>query len=217
MKIKYPRTYHLPWSKTASVDDKRMTTFQVQNLMRHPLIITEKMDGENTTLANTYWHARSLDSVAHPVRDWLINFWATIKHDVPPHMRICGENVYATHSIYYNQLPSYFLGFGIWVDDHCLSWAETKEWFELLGIVSVPILAEIDGQDLMKFVTQYKDIDAEGYVVRAANGFHLNEFGSMCGKYVRQNHVQTDKHWIHSQIRPNKLETAIVAHAPTYW
>ena len=61
-RIKYPRTPHFPWSPGATDDDKILQDLSVFD--KQPVVITEKMDGENTTIyADGYIHARSLDSV----------------------------------------------------------------------------------------------------------------------------------------------------------
>lgn len=39
--------------------------------LKGPVVITEKMDGENTTLYRDGLHARSLDSRHHPSRNWV--------------------------------------------------------------------------------------------------------------------------------------------------
>jgi hypothetical protein len=45
----------------------------------------------------------------------------------------------------------------------------------------------------------------EGIVVRNASSFKYNDFDMNIAKYVRENHVQTDKHWSHSEIVKNTL------------
>ena len=67
--IKYPRTPHLPWSPGASSDD--VLLIDTQMFMGKPVVISEKMDGENTTLYADRLHARSLDSRHHPSRTWV--------------------------------------------------------------------------------------------------------------------------------------------------
>ena len=37
--------------------------------------------------------------------------------------------------------------------------------------------------------------DIEGFVVRDIESFPIDEFSKHVAKYVRANHVQTDKHW----------------------
>ena len=78
------------------------------------LIITEKMDGENTTIHRGGSHARSPDSRYHPSRDWLKAFSAGIQPQLADGERVIGENLYARHSVGYDDLPSFFLGFA-WI------------------------------------------------------------------------------------------------------
>jgi len=166
------------------------------------------MDGENTTLYHDGFHARSVDSVMHESRTWLAQFHAQIKTDIPRSYRICGEYLYARHSIAYNNLKSYFLGFSIWDGELCLSWEETIEWFNLIGIVAVPVLWE----GVLKNIDILHDIGAslntqtqEGFVMRLAGSFKYDEFAQSVCKYVRAGHVQTDTHWMHSKIIKNDL------------
>jgi len=56
---KYGRTFHLPISLDATSDDKVMPS--LDGLVSDDLLITEKMDGENTTIHAGGTHARSPD------------------------------------------------------------------------------------------------------------------------------------------------------------
>lgn len=67
--IKYPRTPHLPWSPGASSDDVLLIDSQM--FSGKQIVISEKMDGENTTLYTDHLHARSLDSRHHPAKTWV--------------------------------------------------------------------------------------------------------------------------------------------------
>ena len=67
--VKYPRTPHLPWSPGASQDD--VFSLDARHFEGQTVIITEKMDGENTTLYRDYLHARSVDGRHHPSRNWV--------------------------------------------------------------------------------------------------------------------------------------------------
>lgn len=143
MKYKYPRTLHMPKSKGATSDDKRFTKENYDNAFKgKSVIITEKMDGQNTTMYHDYIHARSLDSAHHPSQDWVKRFHSEIAPNIPEGWRISGENLFAKHSISYDNLDSYFYGFSIWDEDnYCLSYEDTKDWFNLLGITHVPVLS----------------------------------------------------------------------------
>jgi len=202
--VKYPRTYHLPWSSGISDDDKVLK--DVTHFTGKVIVMSEKMDGENTTMSKNYIHARSVDSIHHPSRDWVKRFWSTIRMHIPEGFRICGENMYAKHSIFYENLCSYFLGFSVWENDKCLSWAETLEWFELLGISSVPVLyVGIYDEERIKSIWEKNNKDKEGYVIRIADSFNYNEFKESVAKYVRKDHISTDDHWMYRTIVPNKL------------
>ncbi|KKL08134.1 hypothetical protein LCGC14_2578910, partial [marine sediment metagenome] len=158
---------------------------------------------------NDHIHARSVDGRSHPSRDWVKQMWSQIAHEIPIGWRICGENLYAEHSIPYTNLPSLFMGFSIWNDhNECLSWDETLEWFEILGIEPVPVLYDgIFDEDKIKQLYKSSDWErSEGYVIRKAAQFPYGAFKICVAKYVRENHIQTTKHWMQGRpIIPNKM------------
>lgn len=196
--VKYPRTYHLPWSPGMTDDDRKMpniSAFEGQHV-----VITEKMDGENTTMYRDHIHARSLEYAGRYDRNWVKQFHSKIAYDIPEGYRLCGENLWAQHSIIYTGLPSYFMLFSIWDRDLCLSWKDTLEWAALLGISTVPVLYEGLWEDRRIVTDPYR----EGYVVRVAAAFPLSVFRTHVGKYVRANHVRTQAHWTR-RIVPNSL------------
>lgn len=205
--VKYPRTNHISWSPGMNDDDRRIENMGA--FVGQRVIVSAKMDGEQTTMYSDYIHARSIDSRHHVSRDWVKNFWSSIAHDIPEGWRVCGENLFAQHSIAYDELPSYLLGFSVWNEANtCLSWDDTLDWFKLLGIVPVDVL--YDGiydekklHEIEKGLSWEKD---EGYVLRVADAFAYGEFRHKAAKWVRKGHVMTAKHWMHGQaVVPNKL------------
>ena len=207
--VKYPRTHHLPWSDGVNDDDRVIGSLSA--FQNHRVIVTEKMDGENTSMYQNHIHARSVDSRGHPTRSWVKQFWSTIMGDIPPGWRICGENLFAKHSISYSDLESFFMGFSIWNEQNiCLSWDDTQEWFKLLGITPVPVLydGEFD-EDTIRRIWNDKDWGvSEGYVVRRADAMSYGEFRHQVAKFVRKGHVQTTKHWMHGQqIEHNRMRS----------
>lgn len=195
----------MPWSPGRSPDD--IVSRDLLYLQDRTIVITEKMDGENTTLYHDGFHARSIDSRHHASRSWLAGFHAKIAHYIADDMRICGENVYARHSIAYHQLPSYFLGFSVWVGARCQGWAQTLETFELLGITPVREIyrGPFDRLVFQEIEDTMDPARQEGYVVRTVDGFDIEDFGLAVKKYVRAGHVQTDRHWQHQAVVPNQL------------
>lgn len=203
---KYPRTYHLPDSPGVTDDDKLMPNYN--NFENREVVVITKLDGENSNLYHDFIHARSIDGRNHWSRDWVKNFHSKIMYDIPDGFRICGENMYAKHSIYYDDLESYFYGFSMWNEDVCLNWDETIEYFSLLDIKFPPILYR-GTFDLLTLKNIQKSLDfnkTEGYVIRNVNSFKLSAFKNNVGKFVRRNHVQTKNHWMYDRIEQNKLK-----------
>jgi len=79
--VKYPRTYHLPWSPGMNRDDRMMSDTNVFRGKR--IMICEKLDGENTTWYRDRMTARSLETSSHPSRDWVKNLWAQHAYELP--------------------------------------------------------------------------------------------------------------------------------------
>lgn len=208
--FKYPRTYHLPFSAGKTDDDKSLkdcSQFEGQEV-----ILTTKMDGENTTgYWDGYTHARSLDSDNHPSRHWVKNFLSAKLYDLPEGWRICGENLYSKHSIYYRNLQTYFMVFSIWNERNvCLSHDVTKEWCDLLDLKMVPIWYrgiwdERLATGIGKEINGMANNETEGFVVRLVESFDYFNFKKSIAKFVRTNHVQTNQHWMKSAIVKNEL------------
>lgn len=207
--FKYGRTFHLPWSKGFTSDDKVLKS--VEHFSGKEVVITQKMDGENTSLYNDHYHARSVDSKNHPSRIWLKMWHPTIKDNIPTGYRVCGEYLYAKHSLYYTELESYFMGFSMWNGETCLSWDETMQWFELIPIVPVKVYYRglwdniCDELPSIRWENE-RETPYEGYVVRLAGEFKHEDFSQSVAKWVRANHVQTDEHWMNQEVIPNLLK-----------
>jgi hypothetical protein len=200
--IKYPRTFHLPWSPGVNSDDRVLTNL---DFLDKEVVVTVKMDGENTSMYNGYLHARSIDGRNHVSRNWVKNMHAKIGWEIPSGWRICGENLWAEHSIPYDDLESYFMGFSIWDKDMCLGWDETLEWFDVLGIT--PVQEIFRGRFDREAVESVFEADKhEGYVVRSIDSFRYKDFRHKVGKFVRADHVQTRSHWFFgSEIKKNSV------------
>lgn len=199
---------HLPTSPGATSDDKILQDLSV--LDNKIWVITEKMDGENTTMMNNCIYARSLDSNNHPSRNWVKGLWGEISYKIPEGWRICGENIYAKHSIEYDNLESYFLVYSIWNEDNiCLQWDDTEDFCSYLGLNIVKVLGlftDISNLD-KEFIPDLDLNKQEGVVLRNFDSFHYDTFQENVFKWVRPNHVQTDKHWSTQSIIKNKLKT----------
>jgi hypothetical protein len=202
---KYGRTHHLPTSPGASSDDKVMQT--IDALIAGELVVTEKMDGENTTIHRHGSHARSPDSRYHPSRDWLKAFAAGISSRLSEDERVVGEYLFARHSVGYDRLPSYFLGFAWIIGDIVQAWDDTIGRFAGLGVTPVPVLYRGAYRPRL-FESLAASLDLrrqEGFVARTAGAFAESDMPARMGKYVREGHVQSDTHWTKAEIVRNGL------------
>lgn len=207
MLYKYPRTYHLPWSLGSTSDDKILSS--VNQFVGKEVVVTVKMDGENTSIYKDHIHARSLDSKNHISRNWLKNFAQNFQQDIPEDYRLCGENLFAKHSIHYKDLKSYFYLFSVWNKEFCLDWDSTIEWASLLDVEIVPtIYRGLWDEKVIKdlYSEKFLDSEMEGYVVRSTDSFYLDDFSMNVAKFVRKNHVQTEDHWMNQEIIKNEIK-----------
>ncbi|GAA4180261.1 hypothetical protein GCM10022252_02820 [Streptosporangium oxazolinicum] len=203
MRVHYPRTPHLPWSPGAASDDVRAGS--LSGLVGREVVVTEKLDGENTTLYQDGTHARSLDSAHHPSRAWIKALHGRIARFIPPGWRVCGENLYARHSIEYRDLESWFYAFSVWDGDHCLDWDRTARLARRLGVPVPPVLWRGTFDERALRALRLDTARREGYVVRTVAGFHREEFPHRIAKWVRPRHVQTSEHWMLAPVVENGL------------
>ena len=170
------------------------------------VVVTEKMDGEGTTFYRDDLHARSLSFEPHPSREHIKAIWAQVGYQIPEGYRVCGENLTAKHSIFYTNLPGYFLVFNIWNEKNiCLSWDDTVLYSELLGLPTVKVLHRGLWDETLIRGIELDSEHQEGYVVRSAAAFHYKEFRRLVGKFVRRSHVQTDEHWMRQEVKFNEV------------
>ena len=204
MRYKYPRTFHVPWSEGCTNDDKKLSNTNHINGKR--VIVTEKMDGENTSIyRDGYIHARSLDSSHHNSQSYVKQFASKFSYLIGEDIRICGENMFAKHSIVYDNLDDYFLAFSVWINEKCMCWDQFLDYCYSRGVSTVPILYDgIYDERLIKAL--HTDDSKEGYVVRLAESFTYDEFEKSVAKFVRKDHVQTDQHWKSAKITKNRLK-----------
>jgi ATP-dependent RNA circularization protein (DNA/RNA ligase family) len=208
--IKYPKTFHLPFSLGLQNDDRRLpveTCFNGKNVA-----VTVKMDGENTSMYRDGIHARSLYAMSHPSQHYIKGYWANIKHLIPEGWRICGENMYARHSIVYENLESFFYVFSIWDENNmCLPLVGTLDFCEEYGLTHVPVAYSFNGfsKSTMELTESiyHKLVEngEEGIVIRNMDSYAYEDFQTNVAKAVRKNHVQTQTHWTKTWV-PNKLK-----------
>ena len=206
--LKYPRTYHFPFSPGTTSDDR--IKYDWQGILQHELVVTEKLDGENTCIKSDGVYARSH---AAPTRNpWAKNaweIWERIKLNLID-IDVFGENLYGQHSIEYTRLEHHFYVFAIREGDKWLSWDEVVFYADVLELPTVPVIkrgifTEKEITELINSTIKEESQlggKCEGVVCRTAQSFYNlpteqvgQHFSNNVLKYVRKNHVKTDEHW----------------------
>lgn len=200
---KYPRTYHLPYSKGTTNDDK--ISKDVNYLLGKDIVITEKLDGSNSCIKKDGVYGRShAEFTTNPWDVELKKLHSIIGNYLNDETYVFGESLYAIHSIEYTNLKSYFYIFGVREHTKWLSWNEVEEYAYLLDIPTVPVLfrgiinTEKELQTIVEaLVKQPSKLGGprEGIVIRSADSFEDDDFAENVMKWVRANHVTTTKHW----------------------
>lgn len=215
---KYNRTYHVPWSPGAINDDK--ISPNLGHLIGTDIVITEKMDGSNTSLETAGCYARThIGTPTHPSFDGLKALHATVKTKIPEGTQLFGEWCWAKHSISYSELPGYFMLFNVRTLNPIMpswaSWEEVEMWAEDISVPTVPVLFKgkvSSAKELEELINSLMIQPSvcggirEGVVARIQQAFSENNFSASVMKCVRANHVQTSEHWKNQEIIRNKLK-----------
>ena len=198
--MKYPRTPYWPTSPSIAPGDRVIGDVEI--FTKVSVVITEKLDGSNTTLYKGEATTRSGDSPAWLGMAKKHHAWKMFDSDV----YLYGEDIYGIHSIEYDPVEEdhTFYAFAAREGTRFMSWYETVNFATRMDIPTVPELyrgrlhsvEEID-RLLEKLHGQESMIggEREGLVLRIAYPFDASQFSKMVCKSVRPNHVQTDEHW----------------------
>ena len=152
--LKYPRTPHITGSKIQPGDED-LDTITRETLRDLPMVVEEKLDGSNCGISFDAQGALILQSRGHVLSGGprerqfdLLKRWAnhhalTLQRILGARYTMYGEWLYARHTIYYDELPHYFMEFDI-LDREVGAFLSTdcrRSLLEGSGIVSVPVLA----------------------------------------------------------------------------
>ncbi|MCW5800931.1 MAG: RNA ligase family protein [Deltaproteobacteria bacterium] len=167
---KYPRTHHLEGSRLQP-GDHDLAQVPLASLRGRYCVVEEKLDGANAGLSLDERGRLRLQSRGHVLsggpreRHWdLFKQWARAHETAlaerlaahPGGLTIYGEWLYAKHTVFYDQLPHYFMEFDI-RDAAGAFWSTARraEHLAAAPIVAVPVVWEgvvEDPRDLPELV-----------------------------------------------------------------
>jgi ATP-dependent RNA circularization protein (DNA/RNA ligase family) len=217
--FKFPPTPHFVPPPGVDVrGDKVLSETRRAEFLKHELTIEEKIDGANLGI--------SFDSEGTPkvqnrgaylslpgTGQWKhLDRWLGSKTDMLFEILfdryiLFGEWSYARHSVFYDHLPDWFLGFDLYdkTEKRFLSSNRRNKKLECTGISQVPVIAKgrftLEGLEKLLSKSNFSDQPAEGLYLRIESDDWLLQRA----KLVRPAFVQSlEQHWFRSGIKPNR-------------
>jgi hypothetical protein len=151
---RYPRTQHLEGSRLQP-GDHDLAQVPLETLRGAHCVIEEKLDGANTGIALGEDGRLRLQRGGHVLaggararhgdlfKVWARTHEAAIAARLAPGVTLYGEWLYAKHTVFYDELPHFFLEFDI-RDETGAFWSTARRRAHLAGspVASVPVIWE---------------------------------------------------------------------------
>jgi hypothetical protein len=161
--IKYPRTPHIYGSRIQKGDED-LEAVRLEDIQDNHFVIEEKMDGANCAVSfdehgqlhlQSRWHFLTggpRERHFNLLKQWANKHQALFYNVLENRYTMYGEWMYAKHTVFYDNLPDYFMEFDI-LDRQEGKWLSTQRRNELLKPIRqtvhpVRVLLECDGKDL---------------------------------------------------------------------
>lgn len=199
--------------------DKVLTESERAAFLTHEVTVEEKVDGANLGLsfdANGNIRTQNRGAYLHlpgsgqwkKLGEWLALHTDTLFEHLSDRYILFGEWCYAQHSIFYENLPDWFLAFDVYDREagRFLATAHRDRLLNEMHISKVPDIARgrFTYSEIQKLLSQSKltNQSAEGIYLRIDHGDWLEQRA----KLVRPAFIQSvEQHWSRSAIRPNRL------------
>jgi ATP-dependent RNA circularization protein (DNA/RNA ligase family) len=222
MTFKFPHTPHLAWLGPGTPrNDKVLSPDQTREFLDSPIVVEEKVDGANIGIyfdgggtIQAKNRGTVLEPGAHPqfqaLWPWLAQRHEMLREALGADLVLYGEWCFAVHSVCYNDLPDYFLGFDVY-DRHARKFwsvARRDEWAQPLDIVTASVITTgtFTLQQLKDLLlplrSRFGGQPAEGLYLRKEKDGWLHDRA----KLVRPEFVQAiDHHWSKRALEKNRL------------
>lgn len=223
--FRFPQTPHLAWlGEGQPRDDKVLTPDEVDALLAGEVVVEEKVDGANIGFSvspdgelrvqnrGTYLERAHVHPQFRPLWPWLAPREAALVDALWPNLMLFGEWCYAIHSVEYDRLVDWFLGFDVF-DRNTATFMDTARRDALLadlGLQSVPVIGRgtFTMEDLRLSLLEPSRVGTghlEGIVVRRESG----GITVARAKLVRAEFTQAiEAHWSRRPLRRNTLAAA---------
>ncbi len=220
--FKFPSTPHLALLDKVEVrDDKVLTESERHEFLKHEILVEEKVDGANLGISfdtdgNLLIQNRGnylqlpCGGQWKPLADWLGPKSDIFFEHITGRYIVFGEWCYARHSVSYDQLPDWFLGFDVYDKraNRFFSIDRRESLLRELGVYQPPLLSRgyFTLSKLTELLGQSKlsNQPVEGLYLRRDKHNWLEGRA----KLVRPDFIQSvGEHWSRSGVKPNRLQS----------
>jgi ATP-dependent RNA circularization protein (DNA/RNA ligase family) len=217
---KFPSTPHLVILGKRSIrGDKVMSENEKEEFLKSELIVEEKVDGSNLGISfDSSGRLRVQnrgDYLHHPyvgqwkkLQEWLDQRINQLTDILTDRYILFGEWLYAQHSVFYDRLPDWYLGFDIYSKENgqFMSCGSRNALFNGLGISAVPLIRQghfsLDELKGLLSRSRLGDEPAEGVYLRSETGGWLEKRA----KLVQPQYIQAiEEHWSRKILKRNRL------------
>lgn len=221
--FKFPHTPHIFWLAPGQPrGDKVLPPGEAEELLRHTLVVEEKVDGANLGLSvgstgqlqaqnRGTILGRSSHAQFDPLWPWLSARQQQLTEHLGRNLILFGEWCFAVHTVRYDRLPDYFLAFDLY-DKQKGEFRSVRERDELcrrLGVSTVPFLTSgvFSKESLLALLGRSRvgSGSAEGIYLR----FEKDGRIVSRAKLVQPEFVQgIEQHWMGKKLERNLLASA---------
>ncbi len=222
--VKYTRIPHLSWTGAGKPrGDRLMGEKDRREFLDGELVVEEKVDGANVGVSldmdtgrlraqsrGDYLRSGRAHPQFEPMWKWLAIRQEALADILGAELILYGEWCYAVHTIYYDRLPDWFLGFDVYDRSAGRYWSSQRrdQLIERAGLDRVPLLGRgkytQEGLEGLMAESKGSQVGAgpmEGLILRRDEGPWL---GSLA-KLVRVEFLRSmDDHWRSAPLRPNQ-------------
>lgn len=220
MFYKFPSTPYIELEMDIQRSDKILRVDEVEEILCQSITIEEKIDGANLGISfdnrgNIQFQNRGsyllqpFEGQWKILKDWASHHETEIFDILTDQYILFGEWCYAKHSVYYNALPDWFLGFDIYdtTKEQFLSVERRNILFDKMKIKRVPQLGQgcYKLQELPQFLRQslYGYEACEGIYIRQDQGNYLKYRAKIVRKEFKQDITE---HWSKRILKCNAIK-----------
>lgn len=223
---KFPHTPHLIWlGEGMPREDKVLKPAEAKEFLAGEVIVEEKVDGANLGLSlgpdgrvraqsrGNYLAPGRSHAQWNPLWPWLAERRGLLEEGLRGGLILFGEWCYARHSVPYDALPDWFLGFDIFEITPGRFWSVDRRnaWLHECKLASVPEVKR--GRFHLKQVSALLSTSSighaamEGVYLRREHGGWLQSRAKVVSAAFTQ---QIGQHWTRRPLVPNQIAFAHV-------